>query len=95
MHKLFITFVSALLLFLNNNKLLAQKAVYIPTFITDAKMDLNDPASQWSYSRSKQSDNIILFGKLDSALTHLLQRVFTRLILKNLWQMPKNAIPII
>ncbi len=61
MHKLFITFVSALLLFLNNNKLLAQKAVYIPTFITDAKMDLNDPASQWSYSRSKQSDNIILF----------------------------------
>ncbi|MFN6946841.1 MAG: DUF6055 domain-containing protein, partial [Cytophagaceae bacterium] len=39
----------------------AQKTVYVPRFITNQRMDLNDPASQWSYSRSVQTENFIVF----------------------------------
>lgn len=39
----------------------AQKEVYIPSFITNAGMDLNDPNSQWAYSRSIETDNIVVF----------------------------------
>lgn len=39
----------------------AQKKVYIPSFITREGMDLNSASSQWSYSRSVQTDNWIIF----------------------------------
>lgn len=39
----------------------AAKQVYIPTFITNTGMDLNNAASQWSYSRSMETDNWIIF----------------------------------
>ncbi len=39
----------------------AQKEVYIPKFITSAGMDLNKSSSQWCYSRSKESDNVVVF----------------------------------
>ena len=41
----------------------AQKTVYVPRSITSTK-DLNNSSSQWCYSRSKESDNIAVFGKL-------------------------------
>lgn len=41
--------------------LFAQKQVYIPRFITNENMDLNNPNSQWCYCRSRQSDNIVIF----------------------------------
>lgn len=40
---------------------LAQKQVYIPTFITNENMDLNDPNSQWCYCRSMETENIVVF----------------------------------
>jgi uncharacterized repeat protein (TIGR02543 family) len=39
----------------------AQKQVYIPSFITRTGMDLNDPNSQWSYSRMAETENIVIF----------------------------------
>lgn len=39
----------------------AQKQVYIPTFITNVNMDLNNTNSQWCYARSRQTDNLIIF----------------------------------
>jgi hypothetical protein len=39
----------------------AQKSVYIPSFITSTGMDLNDNNSQWSYARSLETDNIVIF----------------------------------
>lgn len=39
----------------------AQKTVYIPRFITNVNMDLNNPASQWCYARSIQNDDIVVF----------------------------------
>ncbi len=39
----------------------AQKQIYIPTFITNAGMDLNDSSSQWSYRRSVETENWIIF----------------------------------
>ncbi|HSQ42091.1 MAG TPA: DUF6055 domain-containing protein [Fibrobacteraceae bacterium] len=36
----------------------AAKSIYVPTFITD---DLNNSSSQWSYSRSVETDNWIIF----------------------------------
>lgn len=39
----------------------AQKTVYIPSFITREGINLNDPSSKWSYSRSKESENIVVF----------------------------------
>jgi len=39
----------------------AQKQIYIPSFITNENMNLNDPNSQWCYTRSAQSDNFIVF----------------------------------
>lgn len=51
-----------LLVFLLSSTLLeAQKTVYIPTFITNTGMDLNNTSSQWCYARSKQTDNIVVF----------------------------------
>jgi hypothetical protein len=41
--------------------LFAQKQVYIPRFITNTGMDLNDPNSQWCYSRSMETKNIVVF----------------------------------
>ena len=40
---------------------MAQKQVYIPRFITNENMDLNDPNSQWCYCRSMETDNFIIF----------------------------------
>jgi hypothetical protein len=53
--------IPILLFLLLTNALVAQKQVYIPRFITNVNMDLNNPASQWSYSRSTQTDNIVVF----------------------------------
>lgn len=39
----------------------AQKTVYIPKFITSTGMNLNSSSSQWCYSRSKETDNIVVF----------------------------------
>jgi len=39
----------------------AQKQVYIPSFITRERMDLNDPNSQWCYCRSMETENFIVF----------------------------------
>lgn len=39
----------------------AQKQIYIPRFITNEGMDLNDPNSQWCYCRSEETDNYIIF----------------------------------
>ena len=52
--------LNVLLLFLAITSF-AQKTVYIPRFITNENMDLNNPASQWCYARSTQTDNIIVF----------------------------------
>jgi hypothetical protein len=41
--------------------LFAQKTVYIPRFITNENMDLNNTSSQWCYARSTQTDNIVVF----------------------------------
>ncbi len=38
-----------------------QKTVYIPTFITNTGMDLNDNNSQWSYTRSLETENMVIF----------------------------------
>ena len=53
--------IPIILFLLLTNALVAQKQVYIPRFITNVNMDLNNPASQWSYSRSTQTDNIVVF----------------------------------
>lgn len=51
-----------LILFLNLAiSLSAQKAVYIPSFITNENMDLNDPNSQWCYCRSMETENFVVF----------------------------------
>lgn len=51
-----------LLLFLCfTNLVFAQKEVYIPRFITNENMDLNDPNSQWCYCRSMETDNFVVF----------------------------------
>jgi len=39
----------------------SQKQIYIPTFITNTGMNLNDPASQWCYARSTETENWIIF----------------------------------
>lgn len=39
----------------------AQKKVYIPSFITSTGMDLNDNRSQWSYARSLETENLVIF----------------------------------
>jgi hypothetical protein len=39
----------------------APKEVYIPKFITSTGMDLNKTSSQWCYSRSKETDNVVVF----------------------------------
>ena len=39
----------------------AAKSIYIPSFITSTGMDLSNSSSQWSYSRSVQTDNWIIF----------------------------------
>ena len=39
----------------------AQKTVYIPRFITNTGMDLNDDKSQWSYARSVETENVVVF----------------------------------
>lgn len=52
--------LNVLLLFLAISSF-AQKTVYIPRFITNVNMDLNNPASQWCHARSTQTDNIIVF----------------------------------
>ncbi|MFZ1517119.1 MAG: DUF6055 domain-containing protein [Saprospiraceae bacterium] len=39
----------------------AQKSVYIPRFITNTGMDLNDDKSQWSYARSVETENVVVF----------------------------------
>lgn len=52
--------LSVLLLFLATG-LFAQKTVYIPRFITNVNMDLNNTSSQWCYARSIQTDNLVLF----------------------------------
>ena len=39
----------------------AQKEVYIPRFITSAGMNLDNASSQWCYSRSKETDNVVVF----------------------------------
>ncbi|MBN1575057.1 MAG: hypothetical protein JW913_00790 [Chitinispirillaceae bacterium] len=39
----------------------AQKEVYIPRSITSTGMDLNKSSSQWCYSRSRETDNIVVF----------------------------------
>lgn len=39
----------------------AEKQIYIPQFITSTGMDLNNSSSQWSYSRSVQTENWIVF----------------------------------
>ncbi len=41
--------------------LIAQKQVYIPRFITTENMDLNNCSSQWCYSRSVQTENVVVF----------------------------------
>jgi hypothetical protein len=41
--------------------LYAQKQVYIPSFITNEGIDINNPDSQWSYARSIETDNYIIF----------------------------------
>ncbi|NOT36540.1 MAG: DUF4859 domain-containing protein [Saprospiraceae bacterium] len=43
------------------NSLGAQKTVYIPTFITNTGMNLNDTTSQWCYARSIETENIVVF----------------------------------
>ncbi len=53
--------IPIILFLLLTNALVAQKQVYIPRFITNVNMDLNNPASQWSHSRSTQTDNIVVF----------------------------------
>jgi len=50
-----------LLTILTSADLFAQKQIYIPSFITNVNMDLNNPNSQWCYCRSRQTDNIIVF----------------------------------
>ncbi len=50
------------LLFLNFiDNVDAQKIVYIPSFISDSGMDLNNDSSQWSYKRSLETENIVIF----------------------------------
>jgi Family of unknown function (DUF6055) len=39
----------------------AQKTVYIPSFITNTGMDLNDNNSQWSYARSLETEDLVIF----------------------------------
>jgi hypothetical protein len=39
----------------------AQKTVYIPSFIRSNGMDLNDNNSQWSYARSLETENVVIF----------------------------------
>jgi hypothetical protein len=39
----------------------AQKTVYIPKFITSTGMNLNNSSSQWCYSRSSETDNVVIF----------------------------------
>lgn len=53
--------IPIILFLLLTNSLFAQKQVYIPRFITNVNMDLNNPASQWCYSRSTQTDNLVVF----------------------------------
>lgn len=48
-------------LLLSCSLVFAAKQVYIPTFITNTGMDLNNASSQWSYSRSVETDNWIIF----------------------------------
>lgn len=48
----------ALLLLVNFTQ--AQK-IYIPTFITNSGMDPKDPKSQWSFSRSIETENVVIF----------------------------------
>ena len=40
----------------------AQKTVYIPSFITREGINLNDPSSKWSYSRSKERKTSLFLG---------------------------------
>lgn len=49
----------ALLLLVNFTQ--AQKKIYIPTFITNSGMDPKDPKSQWSFSRSIETENVVIF----------------------------------
>lgn len=44
-----------------NTRLDAQKTIYIPSFITNSGMDLNDNNSQWSYKRSLETDDFVFF----------------------------------
>ena len=53
--------IPIILFLLLANALFAQKQVYIPRFITNVNMDLNNPSSQWCYSRSTQTDNLMIF----------------------------------
>jgi len=39
----------------------AQKTVYIPSFITNVGMNLQDSSSQWSYHRSIETENLVIF----------------------------------
>lgn len=39
----------------------AQKTVYVPSFIANSGMDINNPNSQWSFARSVQSENVVIF----------------------------------
>ncbi len=39
----------------------AQKTVYIPKFISNTGMDLNDTTSQWCYARSIENEDIVVF----------------------------------
>jgi hypothetical protein len=38
-----------------------QKTVYIPKFITSTGMNLTSSSSQWCYSRSSETDNVVIF----------------------------------
>ena len=53
-------FTISILCFLNQFSI-AQKTVYIPRFITNVNMDLNNTSSQWCHARSTQTDNIVVF----------------------------------
>ncbi len=39
----------------------AQKQVYIPNFITNEGIDVNDPSSQWCYAYTMETDNVVVF----------------------------------
>jgi hypothetical protein len=54
------TILSSILLLIVST-FFAQKQVYIPKFITNVNMDLNNASSQWAHVRSKQTDNIVVF----------------------------------